>query len=294
MTFQQLTYLLEVHRVGSITRAAENLYITQSSMSAAINSLESELGFPVFDRGRNGVTPTVRGERVLAEAEQILDSYRNMTQAEGIGRKRYRISATGYSPFARAFCRLVQEHGDKGIFSQTTNSAADASRQLANQTLDVSVRLAHSNVISAVENIFRERDLYVEKLGRVPVQIHIGPGHRLYDAEEILPKHLEKETLVDYPSTPMLNNSFLRSIFTFDRRRVVLAASDIVRFQLIEQGTGYSVGAPLPEEVVRHYGIRSVPVADVDYTVLVATNPAREQDAVISRYLALIRAELEK
>lgn len=294
MTFQQLTYLLEVRRTGSITRAAESLYVTQSTMSAAINALEKELGFLVFKRGRDGVTPTPQGERVLVEAAQILDSYRNMTQAEQIGRKHYRIGATSYPPFDRAFCRLIREQGNEGVFSQQPFSSMEASRRLANKTLDVAVLLAHSKNINVAENIFRERDIFVERLGCVPVLIHIGPGHRLYDATEILPKHLEKETLVDYPHMPMLNNSFLRSVFTFDRRLVVLASSHAIRYQLIAQGSAYGVGAPLPEDVVRRYGLRSIPVAGVEYTALLATNPKRERDAVIERYIALIREELSE
>ena len=42
MTFQQLQYLLEVNRTGSFTTAAKNLFVTQSSVSNAITSLEKE------------------------------------------------------------------------------------------------------------------------------------------------------------------------------------------------------------------------------------------------------------
>ena len=289
MTFQQLTYLLEVCRVGSITRAAENLYVTQSSMSSAIGALESELGFPLFSRNRNGVAITEQGERVVAEAAKILESYRNMTSSDTRGQNLYRISATSYAPFDRAFSRLIQEQGHKGIFSQQVFSSMEAARRLANYTLDVAVLLAHSNTISAVENVFREREMQVEKLGHVPLMIHIGPGHRLYDAPEVLPENMDQDTLADYPHTPMLNNSFLRSIFTFDRRRVVLVSSGTVRYQLIAQGSAYSVGAPLPEEIVEHYSLRSIPIPGVDYTVLIATNPGRTLDGVIKRYIELVR-----
>lgn len=289
MTFQQLNYLLEVERVGSITQAAENLYVTQSSMSAAINALEKELGFAVFNRGRNGVTPTVRGERVLAEAAQILNSYHNMTHADRIGSRRYHIGATSYEPFEKAFCTLVKEHGQEGIFCLEASGGMKAAKQLANQTLDVAILLAHTTKSGAVANLFRERDMQVESLGRVPVMIHIGPGHPLYDAPEVTPKDMERDVLVDWPHTPMLNNSYLRSVFTFDRRRVLLTTSLSARYRLLEQGSAYAVGAPLPEYVMEHYRLRSIPVSDVDYTVLLATNPAREPDHVIERYIQLIR-----
>ena len=294
MTFQQLTYLLEVHRMGSISRAAENLYLTQSSMSAAISAVETELGFPVFTRGRNGVTVTPQGERVVIEASKILESYRNMTQAETVGQRRYRIGAASYGPFNDAYCRLVQEMGHTGIFSQQAYSASEAARCLANYTLDVAVLLVHSNHVGVVKNTFRERELQVEKLGTVPVMIHIGPGHRLYNAQEVLPGDLEKEMLVDYPHMPMLNNSFLRSVFTFDRRRVIISSSGSIKNQLLTQGSAYAVGAPLPEKDRVYYRLRSIPVEGVDYTVLMATNPHRALDDVILRYMELIRETIAK
>lgn len=294
MTFQQLSYLLEVNRVGSITQAAENLYVTQSSMSAAINALEKELGFRIFTRRRDGVAPTVRGERVLVEAAQILDSYRNMKQAEEIGCKHYHIGATAYEPFERAFSKLVQEHGEEGIFCLQAFSAKEAAKQLENKTLDVAVLLVHTPTIGAVENIFWEQNMHVERLGRVPVMIHLGPGHRLYDAPEVKPADLSKDVLADFPKGPMLNNNFLRNIFTFDRRRVVLTASLTARYRLLEQGSAYAVGAPFPENVMEHYRLRSIPVSGVDYTALLATNPNREPDHVLKRYIALVREEIAK
>ena len=50
MTIQQLEYLLEVNRAGSITAAAKNLFVTQSSVSCAVGALEAELGIPEENR----------------------------------------------------------------------------------------------------------------------------------------------------------------------------------------------------------------------------------------------------
>jgi len=58
VTIQQLQYILEVNRVGTITQAAKNLFVSHSSVSNAIRALEEELGFAVFDRSRQGAVPT--------------------------------------------------------------------------------------------------------------------------------------------------------------------------------------------------------------------------------------------
>ena len=79
MTFPQLQYLLEIHRAGSITQAAKNLFVSQSSVSVALNAIETELGFPVFIRNRKGLVPTPQGVEAIAHAKRIVESYQLMT-----------------------------------------------------------------------------------------------------------------------------------------------------------------------------------------------------------------------
>lgn len=50
MTLQQLTYLVKVAECGNITDAAEQLYISQPSLSTAIRNLEKEMGVTAFNR----------------------------------------------------------------------------------------------------------------------------------------------------------------------------------------------------------------------------------------------------
>ena len=68
MTIQQLTYLLEVHKAGSFSIAAKNLYITQSAISNAIIGLEKEIGSPIFVRSKKGLIPTPRVIDVITQA----------------------------------------------------------------------------------------------------------------------------------------------------------------------------------------------------------------------------------
>ena len=65
MTLQQLTYLVTVADCGNITEAAEKLFISQPSLSAAIHNLEKEMGVTAFTRSNKGVTVTREGERTF-------------------------------------------------------------------------------------------------------------------------------------------------------------------------------------------------------------------------------------
>ena len=54
----QLKYAVEVEKTGSISKAAENLYMNQPNLSKSIRELEDDLGIAIFDRTAKGVVPT--------------------------------------------------------------------------------------------------------------------------------------------------------------------------------------------------------------------------------------------
>jgi len=71
---------LKVVELGSLTRAAEALGMSQSGVSHTLNSLEAELGFALLVRGRAGVRLTAEGERVLPAMRSILNGFNQLGQ----------------------------------------------------------------------------------------------------------------------------------------------------------------------------------------------------------------------
>ena len=114
MTLNQLRYVVEAAAAGSITEAAQRLFITQPSLTAAIHALEEELGIVIFRRTNKGITLTVKGEEFLAYSRQLLEQ-------EALIRERYSkrqrkkqlfcVSAQHYSFAVEAFVDLLREYG---------------------------------------------------------------------------------------------------------------------------------------------------------------------------------------
>ncbi len=71
-------YAVEVERTGSITQAAENLFMGQPNLSKAIMELEETLGYQIFERTSKGVIPTDKGSAFLIYAKNILASIEKM------------------------------------------------------------------------------------------------------------------------------------------------------------------------------------------------------------------------
>lgn len=76
MELKELNYIVTIADEGSISRAAEKLYMAQSSLSQFLQLYEAELGTPLFMRTSRGIRPTASGSVFIAHARQILLHYR--------------------------------------------------------------------------------------------------------------------------------------------------------------------------------------------------------------------------
>lgn len=75
MDIKQVQYFLSVASLGSFSSAADELYISQSSLSKQIIVLEKELGIPLFDRSKRKIALTLAGETFLKHARNIQAEY---------------------------------------------------------------------------------------------------------------------------------------------------------------------------------------------------------------------------
>lgn len=75
MDYNQLKYIVEVVEAGSISQAANNLFISQPNLSNQILKLEKEIGKNIFYRSNRGVTLTSYGVEVYYYAKSIIKQY---------------------------------------------------------------------------------------------------------------------------------------------------------------------------------------------------------------------------
>lgn len=78
MTQRELEYIIKIAESGSISRAAEKLFVTQPSLSHYLQKVERELGTNLFRRTANGLIPTVAGECYLQAAHNMLAQYKHL------------------------------------------------------------------------------------------------------------------------------------------------------------------------------------------------------------------------
>ncbi|MFT4306260.1 MAG: LysR family transcriptional regulator, partial [Microbacterium sp.] len=114
ITLQQLHYFIEVAAEGSISAAADLLYVAQPTMSAAMKDLETRVGRALLLRSARGVTLTADGAEFLGYARQVVEQVALLEQRY-LGRPPSRrllgVSAQHYSFAVDAFVRMVRGSG---------------------------------------------------------------------------------------------------------------------------------------------------------------------------------------
>jgi len=86
MTFNELRYLVAVAQERSFGRAAQRCFVSQPALSVAIQKLEDELGAQLFERGKTEVTVTPVGERIVEQAQKVLEEAARIRDIAQAGR----------------------------------------------------------------------------------------------------------------------------------------------------------------------------------------------------------------
>jgi DNA-binding transcriptional LysR family regulator len=174
----QLRYMAAVAKAGSFTRAAEELYLAQPSLSVQVRKLEQELGVPLFERLGRSVRLTHAGELFLehaqralaevAEAKERIADFRNMTQGRlALGT----LPSVGAHLLPSVLAAFRQAYPGVQTSLLELDVSADVERMVHDGQLDL-----------AVIRIPRTRsDLAEQPLGREPLVVVVPPGSELAD-----------------------------------------------------------------------------------------------------------------
>lgn len=161
------SFILEIARQGNFTHAAQNLYMTQPALSAAVKKLEKKLGFAIFDRSQQPILPTPEGKiyiQALEELERLEERTRD--RLNGLRQLHYgSFTAGGSILFTSAFMpRLFRHYHSRyprvGLHIKEGNTAQLTEQLLAGE-IDIlldNCHLAHQQLQSI---ILAEERLYL-------------------------------------------------------------------------------------------------------------------------------------
>ena len=196
MTLQQLKYAVTVAECGTISAAAEKLFISQPSLTTAIRELEAEMGVTIFSRTNRGVIVSREGEEFLGYARQILSQAQLMQERFGgreQGEKRFAVSSQHFNFTVLAFSRLVQNfRGPRYSFHFRETTTYEVLEDVSQLRSEVGILALNEDSERFLRRMFGKLGLEFTELKRVQAELFVSAEHplagrRSVTVEDVLP-----------------------------------------------------------------------------------------------------------
>lgn len=295
ITLQQLHYFIEVAAEGSISAAADLLYVAQPTISAAMKELEARVGRVLLLRSARGVSLTNDGVEFLGYARQVVEQSALLEQrylGRAPSRRLLGVSTQHYSFAVDAFVRMVKRSDvDEYEFSLRETRTADIIEDVRTLRSELGILYRNDFNRKVLDKLFRDSGLVFHPLFRAEPHIFISRRNPLASRDRV--------TLADLDDMPRLtfdqgaNNSFYFAeeiLSTLSSKREIRVSDRATIFNLMIGLDGYTISTGIVSDDLDPE-IVAIPL-EVDERIEIgwirhASNPLSEQ---ARRYLGHVRA----
>ncbi|CAM3333706.1 LysR family transcriptional regulator [Mycobacterium intermedium] len=295
MELRQLEYFLAVADNLSFTRAARQLNVVQSGVSATIKALERELGAELFVRHPTGTALTPAGQELRPHARATLDAARAAKDAVNATRGAVRgavtvgtLTSITVIDLPALLAELHRRHPEVLV---QLRAASAGSAGLARQLRDGDLDIAFLVFTGAPPT-----DLRARLVAAVPLLLVVPAGHPLASRGEVPLSALAGLPFVDSPpgygTRAVVDKAFAAAGV---ERTVTIEVADLgTAAGYIRNGLGVGFLSWSILDGIDDSGLVTVRIADQDLTwrLYVATSAARPPSAAARALLALIEDEL--
>ncbi len=198
MTLTQLNYFITIAEVKSINKAAEQLYVSQPSLTSAVQELEKELGITLFFRSGRGVTLTNDGSEFLLYARQLMGQYEAIMEKYGENgslRKKFGVSTQHYSFAVKAFVDMAKKFDmSKYEFAIRETRTAEVIRDVGTMRSEIGLLYLSDFNRKSLEKMIRSAGLVFHHLIECQAYVYLWKNHPLAGEESI-----SFQQLTEYP-----------------------------------------------------------------------------------------------
>lgn len=295
MTLQQLKYVIEVARSRSISKAAQNLFISQPSLSNALKELETEIGIMIFMRTNKGIIITTEGAEFLGYARQVVEQaellenrYSNTQSLQ----QHFSVSAQHYAFAVSAFVRLLKEYNrDEYEFTLRETKTYEIIEDVKNLRSEIGILYVNDFNKKVIHKFLREGNLLFQKLFEAKPHVFISSRNPLAEQDFV--------TLTDLLPYPYLSfeqgnyNSFYFSeeiLSTISRPKNITVSDRATLFNLLIGLNGYTISTGVISHELNSKDIVSIPLlVDERITVGYITHKNVKQSPLASIYIEYLK-----
>lgn len=191
MKIQQIYYVMEIARVGSMNQAAKNLYISQPHLSATVSELEKSLQITIFNRSSKGVELTALGNEFVKSCRNIVDQLDYIEGLYACGRNDETLSITLKSNCHNTVASQIlmelsrKEKERRTEFTYLTGSYITILSEVVEQKYNLGLLVVPSVEYSIMQGIIRAKRLEFHSLLQENGCVLVGEKNPLYRKSEL-------------------------------------------------------------------------------------------------------------
>ena len=267
MTLTQLNYIITIAETKSINKAAEQLYVSQPSLTSAVQELEKELGITLFNRSGRGVTLTNDGAEFLLYARQLYGQYETILEKYGENgslKKKFGVSTQHYSFAVKAFVDMAKQFDmSKYEFAIRETKTAEVISDVSTMKSEIGVLYLSDFNRKSMEKLLRSSGLEFHHLIDCQAYVYLWKNHPLAGEESI-----SFSQLSDYPCLAFEqgdNSSFYLAeeiLSTNEYPRIIRANDRATMLYLMVGLNGYTLCSGIICEELNGNEFAAVPFRD--------------------------------
>ena len=267
MTLQQLRYVVMVAETGTITEAANKLYISQPSLTNAIHELEKEMNLVIFHRTNKGISLSKEGDDFLGYARQVLEQasiLEDHYKGNKGGKKQFCVSTQHYSFAVNAFVDLIKQYGQEEYdFSLRETQTYEIIEDVAKMRSEIGLLFLNDFNEAVLRKLLKSHDLEFHPLFTAKPHVFISSRHPLAKKEVITNKELEEYPYLSFEQGEHNSFYFSEEIFsTSERKNNIRVRDRATLFNLLIGLNGYTVCSGVIDKKLNGKNIIAVPLAD--------------------------------
>lgn len=265
MTLQQLKYIIEVVRCGSISEAAKQLFISQPSLSNAVKELENELGIEIFFRSAKGITLSPDGSEFLSYARQVVEQAELLEQRY-TGKKPSKqlcsVSTQHYAFAVNAFVNVIKALGtDEYELTLRETRTHEIIEDVKNFRSEIGILYLNDFNRKVLNKLLRENHLVFKSLFVASPHVFISAAHPLAKRKSVTLAELEEYPCLSFEQGEFNSFYFSEEILsTVPHRKTIHVSDRATLFNLVIGMNGYTISTGILSSDLNGTNIVSVPL----------------------------------